>query len=65
MSVTASEAHGGIANTGYWGLILEQGVSYHFSVYLKGDSGIEVRTVITVCQLYTLAFVPQTRLWER
>ena len=37
MNVTTHAPGGGIANTGFWGVPLNGGWIYHFSVYLKGD----------------------------
>lgn len=35
MNITSSSGSAGIANTGYWGIPVQHGNSYHLSVYLR------------------------------
>jgi hypothetical protein len=37
LNVTAYNPGGGIANSGFWGVPLNGGWIYHFSIYIKGD----------------------------
>ena len=52
MNVTAHAPGGGIANTGYWGVPLNGGWIYHFSVYLKGNEYAVNSTVCTSSFLF-------------
>ena len=38
LNVTTYNNPGGIVNSGYWGVPLNGGWVYHFSMYIKGDT---------------------------
>lgn len=42
LNLTTSESDAGISNTGYWGVPLNGGWIYRFSVYLKGSDDAKV-----------------------
>lgn len=43
MKLTSDDVNGGIVNTGFWGIAINGGWIYHFSMYIKGNEDAKVR----------------------